>query len=308
MARIGVVFPGQGSQYVGMGKDFIDNFPEAKDIFEIGEEITKLPLFELCLKGPLDTLTKTIFCQPAIFTVNLLCWYVLKKNLKLDSYVFAGHSLGEYSAFTAAGVFSIEDGFYLVKRRAEIMEENSTKIKGAMFAIIGKSLSEVENLLENWENIEISNINSPSQIVVGGEKGEIEKFISYLTEQKVKGVLLKVSGAFHTKFMKDSEHILEKEIDKVTIRKQFFPVYCNFSGEKVKYEEIKKVLVKQITSPIRWVEVVNNMIRDGVEIFVEVGPKNVLSNLVKKISPSIVVLNVEDTKSLENTIGFLNKC
>lgn len=308
MRKIGILFPGQASQYVGMGKDFLERFPESSEILELGEKITGLPLIKLCLEGPIERLTETRVCQPAVFGVSLLCWKVLEEN-KLDFIPFrtAGHSLGEYTSLVASGVFSIEDGFSIVKKRAQAMDEVSKKIDGTMLAVLGKSLSEVKKILKDFKGIEISNINCHSQIVVGGKREHLETLYDYLRGNKIKAIFLKVSGAFHTSYMEKAVSVIESELEKVEIQDPLFPVYVNYSGERVeKKEYIKNSLLKQLVSSVKWINIIENMVRDGVEVFIEVGPGKILKGLVEKIVSSVPVFNVENTKSLKNTVDYLN--
>lgn len=300
--KFSAVFPGQASQYIGMGREFIEDIPECADVIKKGEDITALPLMTKIMQGPMEELTKTLICQPAVFAVNLVCWYAMRKK-GLYPFSVAGHSLGEYSALVASEVISIEDGFYLVKRRAEIMDEISSNMNGGLMAVIGLPLQEVEPLLDGYKGISVANINSYKQIVVGGNIEDLENFASFLKTRKTKGVMLKVSGAFHTSFMKEASSLLAAEIEKITFKNPVIPVYLNFSGEKAKdKEEIKKGLIQQMYSPVRWVDIVENINKDeGNILFVEVGPKTVLKKLIEGILSEVKVLNIEDKASLDNT-------
>ncbi len=305
--KIGIVFPGQASQYIGMGKEIIDENKRYIEILEKGEKITGLSLIEKIFNGPIEDLTKTLYCQPAVFGVSLICWQYFSEKTQITPYSFAGHSLGEYTALCASGVFSIEEGFYLVKKRAEIMDKISEKVNGTLLAIIGISIKDVEKIIEEY-NLEISNINSYTQIVVGGKKEELEKLNNFLKDKKIKGIFLKVSGPFHTKFMKDGVELLKKEMEKIEFKNPKFPVYMNFSGQKtMDKEEIKEGLLKQLYSPVRWVEIIENMKKDGIECFVEIGPKNVLKKLIETIIPGIPSFNIENPLTLNNFILFLKE-
>lgn len=296
--KIGIIFPGQGSQYAGMAADFIET-AEAKHILKTAEQITRLPLKKLCLQGPEEQLVRTLICQPAVLAADLICWEALRPHLR-GTFALAGHSLGEYAALVAAGVLSVVDAFRLVSVRARAMEEQSCQTQGGMLAIIGRSLEEVRQLTGNFAGIEISNINAPSQIVVGGPSTAIELLETYLREQKIKAIRLKVSGSFHTSLMKPVAGLLEKELSSVSLKPFQYPVFLNFTGRKATgLEEIRKAIVQQSYSPVRWVEIVQAMAEDGVNLFIEVGPKTVLSGLVAKILPGICVWHVEDRKSLE---------
>lgn len=308
MKNFSVVFPGQASQYIGMGKEFIANIPACADIIKKGEDITSIPLMKKIMDGPIEELTRTLICQPAVFAVNMVCWQALT-NKGLFPVAVAGHSLGEYSALVASKTISIEDGFYLVKRRAEIMDEISLRIDGTLMAIIGLSLEEVESLLKDFNGISVANINSSRQIVVGGYKKDLENLSSFLRERKIKGIMLNVSGPFHTSFMQEASSLLEEEIAKITFKNPEIPIYLNFSGERTTdKEEIKRGLVKQIYSPVKWVTIIENMIKDtGNNIFIEVGPKTVLKRLIEGFIPEAKVFNVEDMISLDNTLKGLTE-
>ncbi len=304
--KFAVVFPGQASQYVGMGKDFIDKIPGCEEIINTGEKITSLPLMEKIVNGPMEELTRTLICQPAIFGVSMICWNVFKKEGFFPCSM-AGHSLGEYSALAASEVISIEAGYHIIKKRAQIMDEISRSIDGGLLAIIGLQLTDVENLLQDFPDIEISNINSRTQIVVGGKREKIKQFNSFLRGRKIKGIELNVSGPFHTSLMKKASRMLEDEIEKIDFNVPEIPIYLNYSGRRTTdVEEIKEGLVKQICSPVRWVETVENILLDEeIKVFVEIGPKRVLKKLIEGIIPEAQVLNVENFTSLTNTIERL---
>jgi len=304
--KFSAVFPGQASQYIGMGKEFIESIPGCADIIKKGEDITSLPLMQKIMDGPIEDLTRTLICQPAVFAINMVCWYALADKGLYPACV-AGHSLGEYSALVVSKTISLEDGFYLVKRRAEIMDELSLKVDGGLMAVIGLSVEEVETLLNNFEGISIANINSSKQVVVGGQKKNLEEFNSFLKTKKIKGIMLNVSGPFHTPFMKEASLLLEQEIKKVSFKDPEIPIYLNYSGKRTTdREEIKKGLIQQIYSPVRWVSIIKNITEDaGDIIFVEVGPKTVLKRLIEGIIPEAKVLNVENFSSLEITLKEL---
>ncbi len=306
MKKFAVVFPGQASQYVGMGKDFMENVPGCADIMRAGEEITGLPLMEKIINGPMEELTRTLICQPAIFGISMICWHAFREKGLLPCSA-AGHSLGEYSALAASGAMSVEVGFHAVRERARIMDEISRKSDGGLLAVLGLEVREVENLLKEFPQIEVSNVNSPAQVVVGGRKTELEKFNSFLNERKLKGIMLNVSGPFHTSLMKEASGMLESEITGTGFKDPEIPVYLNYSGSRTTdSDEIRRGLIRQIFSRVRWVETVENMYRDEKpEAFVEVGPKKVLKKLIEAIVPGIPVFNVEDNASLADTMAML---
>ncbi len=306
MKRFAAVFPGQASQYVGMGRDFVENVPGCADIIRTGEKITGLPLMDRIIDGPIEELTRTLICQPAIFGISMVCLHAFAAK-GFSPCTVAGHSLGEYSALAASGGISIEDGYRIVAKRARIMDEISQNSGGGLLAVLGLPLREVENLLGDFPGIEISNVNSPVQVVVGGKKEELEKFSAFLKEKKFKGIMLNVSGPFHTSLMKKASEMLEPEIAGIAFNEPAIPVYLNWSGRRTTdKDEIKKGLAKQIFSPVRWVETIENMVSDDKpEVFVEVGPKKVLKKLIESIISGAVVLNVEDTASMSDTMDRL---
>ncbi|MCM8802564.1 MAG: ACP S-malonyltransferase, partial [Candidatus Omnitrophica bacterium] len=293
--KISVVFPGQASQYVGMGKEIIEENSKYREILEIGEKITGLPIIEKIYNGPIEELTRTLYCQPSVFGISLVCWKYFKDKTEITPFCLAGHSLGEYTGLCVGSVFSIEEGFYLVKRRAQIMDEVSQKVDGSLLAILGISLRDVEEIIRNFNEVEVSNINSYTQIIVGGPKSELEKLEKYLKGKRIKSIFLKVSGPFHTKYMKQASEEMKKEIEKINFKNSEVPIYLNYSAKKtVDKEEIKDGLLKQFYSSVRWIEIIENMVKDGVDCFVEIGPKNVLKKLIESIFPDIPSFNIEN--------------
>ncbi|MCM8785362.1 MAG: ACP S-malonyltransferase [Candidatus Omnitrophica bacterium] len=303
--KISVVFPGQASQYVGMGKEIIEENSKYREILEIGEKITGLPIIEKIYNGPIEELTRTLYCQPSVFGISLVCWKYFKDKTEITPFCLAGHSLGEYTGLCVGSVFSIEEGFYLVKRRAQIMDEVSQKVDGSLLAILGISLRDVEEIIRNFNEVEVSNINSYTQIIVGGPKSELEKLEKYLKGKRIKSIFLKVSGPFHTKYMKQASEEMKKEIEKINFKNSEVPIYLNYSAKKtVDKEEIKDGLLKQFYSSVRWIEIIENMVKDGVDCFVEIGPKNVLKKLIESIFPDIPSFNIENQKTFKEFYSF----
>jgi [acyl-carrier-protein] S-malonyltransferase len=307
MDRVGLVFPGQASQYVGMGQDFFSEIEQCKDILAKGEELTGLPLTEKITSGPIEELTRTLICQPAVFATSLVCWEALKKKLDFIPFAVGGHSLGEYTALVVSGTITMEDAFIIVKKRAEIMDEISGQVDGALLAVIGEPIDVVESMVKKFEGIEIANINSPSQIVIGGSKNNLQKIYAYLRKNKIKAVFLKVSGPFHTSLMKEAGKKLACELDKIEFQNPQIPLYVNALGTRVSDKEtVRDALIKQLYSPVKWIDNITNMKADGTNVFLEVGPKNVLKKLLEKIIPGTVVLNVENKETLQNTVEILS--
>ncbi len=305
--KITVVFPGQASQYVEMGKEFIESVPECADIIREGERITALPLMEKILKGPMEELTRTLICQPAVFAVSMVCWHMLKKT-GVAPFAFAGHSLGEYSALVASGTITLDEGFFIVKKRALIMDEISAKADGTMLAVLGMKLTDLEHVLKDFPDVEIANINSDAQVVVGGKRKELEKFNLYLRQKKVKGILLNVSGPFHTSLMGKAGELLSTELDKLDFKDPETPLYLNYSGQKaIDGRDVKEGLVKQMSSPVKWLDIIKSIAAEENNVFVEVGPKKVLKKIIEGIVPGAVVFNVEDNGSLNTLIEYLKQ-
>ncbi|MCM8759785.1 MAG: ACP S-malonyltransferase [Candidatus Omnitrophica bacterium] len=303
--KYGAVFPGQGSQYVGMGKDLYQNFRIVKEIYDIGSCVCGFDIASVCFEGPIERLTDTEICQVCLFALSLACWSVFYDEFSLMPIFAAGHSLGEYTALTCAGAFSIEDAFLLVAKRAKYMKEATLKNPGAMVAVIGKTLEEVKTLIGKFENLYISNINTPEQVVIGGGKEAVNLFIKTCEEKKVRCIPLNVSGAFHTPLMRYAADLLSEEIDKINVSACNFPVYANYNGKEISQpEEIKAALKKQMLSTVQWVEAMKSAVKK-VNLIIEFGPKKVLSGLIKKIEPSISISNVEDLQSLNRTFEVM---
>jgi [acyl-carrier-protein] S-malonyltransferase len=301
--KVGLLFPGQGSQYVGMGKSLYESYTAAREIFEIGKDVTGIDIASVCFDGPIEQLTETSVCQVAIFAVSIAAWRVLFENLTVCPVFGAGHSLGEYSAHAAAGTFSIRDGFALVARRAKFMKEASRKNPGAMVAVIGRTLDEVSAMVAGLAGVTISNVNTNDQIVVGGTIPALSEFSALCARTKVKVIPLKVSGAFHTPLMEPARELLHRELESIPMKAPAFPVYANCSGELLsETESIRQALVTQIVRPVLWTKIVEDFRRKNGVFLVELGPKQVLRNLVKKIAPELEVCNIEDRDSLLETI------
>ncbi|HXK45508.1 MAG TPA: ACP S-malonyltransferase, partial [bacterium] len=303
--RIGVVFPGQGSQYVGMGKDLYQNYGIVVEIFNTGSKICGFDIAQMCFEGSIEKLTKTEVCQVCVFAICYAAWKVFQQEFPVIPLFAAGHSLGEYNAFTAAGAFSPEDAFNLVSMRARFMKDATVQNPGGMIAVLGKTLTEIESIVNLLKDVYISNINAPGQIVLGGTKQGIEALSKWCDENHVKYVALNVSGAFHTPLMEPAAQLLGKEIDNMKISECKFPVYANVNGEPViEPDKIRDALKKQIVSSVQWVKTIES-VKDSVDCIVELGPKRVLSGLIKKIVPDMMVMNIEDMSSLKKTIEIL---
>lgn len=312
MSKIALMFPGQGSQYVGMGKDLYDNNPKAKEIIDLAGDELKQIIFE----GPEENLKLTKHTQPAIFIVSMAAFEVFKEKTDMSKYQFvsAGHSLGEYSALCAAGFFSIQDGLAMVRARGEFIQQASEANPGTMAAIIGLEKLVVEELCrkaaKETEGIcEAVNYNSPGQIVVAGTIEAVQKAIELANASgAAKSVVLNVSGPFHSSLMAGAADNMGKELEKYNFNNPAFAAYTNCDAElTADASMVKDKLVKQIKSPVKWDESVQNMIIAGTEKFIEIGPGKVLSGLLRRIDRSKKALNIEDSASLEKTLQELNK-
>ena len=306
MSKIAYVFPGQGAQAVGMGKDLYDNFNEAKEVFEKANTALGFDIKALCFDGPIEELKKTAITQPAIFTMSIAAYAILKSKGKKPSLV-AGHSLGEYSAICAAQGLSFEDAVRLLHLRGKFMQEAVPEGQGAMAAVLGLSsqvIVEVCKTASSVGPVEAANFNSPDQTVISGSKEGVEEAAKLLKEKGAKRVIpLQVSAPFHCSLMKPAADKLAIELNKTRFNNVIFPLVANVLASEVSEgNKIRNLLIEQVTSSVRWTESVIHMTNAGVSTFVEIGPGKVLSGLIKKISPSAMVYNVEDVKSLEGVL------
>ena len=302
-----VLFPGQGSQYVGMGSDFYEKFDLVKKIFKTVDESLGFSISKIILNGPEKELKLTQNTQPAIMTVGVSIFSVLNQEFGFnlnDAKFFAGHSLGEYTALVCGGSLTIEKAAYLLNERGKSMQDAVPPGQGAMMAILGMTIDEVEeeiNLLSMENTCEIANDNSNTQIVVSGKKKNIENLNENLKKKKKKGILLPVSAPFHCSLMKKAAKNMKSKIENTNFVKSKPNIISNVTAkEEGDINKIKPLLVDQITSRVRWRESVNYMIRQGVTDFLEIGPGRVLSGLVKKINRDVKISNVDTIKDVKN--------
>ena len=300
-----VLFPGQGSQYVGMGSDFYERFESVKKVFETVDKTLGFSLSELILNGPETELKLTQNTQPAIMTIGVSVFNVLNQQFNLnlnDSRFFAGHSLGEYTALVCAGALNIERAAYLLHERGKAMQEAVPIGEGAMTAILGMTIDEVEkeiNLLPKDGICEIANDNSNAQVVVSGTKKIIEILNENLKKKKKKGIILPVSAPFHSSLMKKASESMKDKIENTNFLKPKPSIISNVTAkEEDNVNKIGTLLVDQITSRVRWRESVDYMIKKGVTNFIEIGPGKVLSGLVKKINKEVKVSNINSVNDI----------
>ena len=302
-----VLFPGQGSQYVGMGSDFYKKFDSTKFFFEIVDKTLGFSLSNIIFNGPEAELKLTQNTQPAIMTVGVCIFNVLNQEFGLNlnnAKFFAGHSLGEYTALVCGGSLSIERAAYLLHERGKSMQDAVHPGQGSMLAILGMSVDEVEkeiNLLPKGETCEIANDNSNSQVVVSGKKTAIEILSENLKKKRKKGILLPVSAPFHCSLMKKAAENMKDKIENTNFLKPKPNIISNVTAtEEVDVNRIKPLLIDQITSRVRWRESVDYMIKQGVKDFLEIGPGKVLSGLVKKINRNVKILNINSIEDIKN--------
>lgn len=306
--KTAIVFPGQGSQYVGMGLDLTQNSDYAKKLYQKADEILGFKLSEICFNGPLETLKETRYTQPALFVHSVLLYDMIKE--KTEPIATAGHSVGEYAALYAAGVFSFEDGLKLVSLRGQLMFQSGIEQPGTMFAVIGLDDEKVEAICKeitengNGEVVVPANYNSPGQLVVSGSRDLLRNSAPKFKEAGAKMVKeLVVSGAFHSPLLESSSEKLAEAINKTHFLDAKFPIYLNVTSNPERDSQIiKQALIEQLTSPVKWSQIMTNMNRDGIKSFVEVGAGNVLQGLLKRTLSGIEIAGIDTYESYQNFI------
>ena len=304
-----VIFPGQGSQSVGMAKNLYENHIYIKELFDKADEILGYKISNVIFDGPSEILNNTENTQPAIFLVSYSIFEIIKRETDinlLNAKYFAGHSLGEYSALSAAAAISFETTIKLLKLRGKSMQSAVSEGSGGMVAVLGSEIDKIQNIIKlNSDTYEcfIANDNSNGQIVISGENKHLDLFMEDLKKQSIKNIKLPVSAPFHCKLMKEATNIMKNEIIKTDLKKPLVPIISNVtSNEENNPNEIKKLLIEQIEKPVRWRESIINMINYGSEKFIEIGPGKVLSGLVKRIDRNVDLIqvnNIDDINDLK---------
>jgi [acyl-carrier-protein] S-malonyltransferase len=307
--KIAFVFPGQGAQYAGMGREVSEKFPVARRVFEESDAALDFPLSRLCFEGPEEELKLTENTQPAILTTSICLSRILEdKGIRPD--FVAGHSLGEYSALVAAGSLKLTDAVSLVRRRGRYMQEAVPVGEGAMAALLGLDLRAVHAVCERAAQGQVvspANLNSPGQIVIAGNREAVERAVPLAKEAGAKrAILLQVSAPFHCALLKPAEDRLAVDLEKISFSDLGCALVTNVDAQPIRTgDEARSALKRQVSRPVRWEESVRRLLDEGVKTFVEVGPGKVLLGLIRSIDKSVTMLNVEDEKSVENTLSAL---
>ncbi|HEU5245571.1 MAG TPA: ACP S-malonyltransferase [Candidatus Udaeobacter sp.] len=298
--KIALLFAGQGAQVVGMGRDLAEQFPTAADLFQKADEVLRRKLSEIAWNGPIEELTKTSNCQPALFVHGLACLSVLRElagNFPIGG--AAGLSLGEMTAHAGAGTFDFEHGLKLVQRRGELMDEACEKTSGGMAALIGADENVVRQLAAD-EDVDVANINAPGQIVISGELAKVEAAVGVAKEYGVRrATMLNVAGAYHSRLMESAYEKLGAVLQHVPIEPPSFPVISNVTSEEVRTPiEIRRTLQDQVTGTVRWLDCMEHLAALGCNLFIELGPGGVLAGLLRRTRKDLDVISVSDADSL----------
>jgi [acyl-carrier-protein] S-malonyltransferase len=307
--RTAFVFPGQGSQSPGMGKELAANFPAARQVFEEADDALGFAISRLCFDGPAEDLQLTENTQPAILTVSVAAFRAMKEaGIAAPAFV-AGHSLGEYSALVAAGALSLSDAVRTVRVRGRYMQEAVPVGTGAMAAVIGGELGDIERICREASGNQvcsIANFNSPNQAVIAGSSEAVDRAIELLTGVAKRVIKLKVSAPFHCALMKPAQDRLAPDLERLSFNEPEIPVVTNVDARATRAPgELRDALVRQVSAPVRWLESMQLLVQQGIDTFVEAGPGKVLSGLMRQISRDVKTLNVEDAASLEATRAAL---
>ena len=309
MEKVGFIFPGQGAQAPGMGKDFFDEFEEARRVYSQANEIVGFDLAEVCFNGPADTLNSTVVSQPAILTTSLAILAVLRSRYGFDGIeasALGGLSLGEFTALASSGALGEKDAIRLVHRRGSFMQECCDNYAGTMAAVMGMNEEKIDSLCRRAGEhgvISIANLNCPGQIVVSGAKEAVKSLVEMVQESSARVVQLQVAGAFHSELMKEAGRKLESELANVDVKSPLAPVVANVDGEFSRTPaEIKVKLIRQVSSPVLWQKCMEKMISIGVSQFYEIGPGKVLAGLGRRINRDVRITSINSVNSLEKAL------
>jgi len=302
-----VIFPGQGSQIVGMGKEFYDKFDLVKNLFKEADNTLNFSISRLILEGPKEELDLTINTQPAIFLISYSIYNVINKEFNIDlskAKYFAGHSLGEYSALSCAGYLSFSDTLKILRIRGDAMQNSVPKGQGGMVAVLGSTVETIEKILKEKEKnfiVQIANDNSEGQIVLSGKLEDLDKLINVLKENSIKNIKLPVSAPFHCSLMSKATNIMNDELNKLNFTEGKNKLISNVTANEIaNTDELKDLLIKQIENRVRWRESVINMVNNDINHFIELGPGKVLSGLVKRINKKVKIDTINNQGDIES--------
>ena len=302
-----IIFPGQGSQIVGMGKEFFEKYEIVKKLFKEADETLEFSISKLILEGPKDDLDLTINTQPAIFLISYSIFQVIKENFNInlnEAKYFAGHSLGEYSALSCAGYLSFRETIKILRVRGDAMQNSMPKGEGSMLAVLGSKIEEVEKILKDKQNsfeAQVANDNSDGQIVLSGKTRDLQILSEFLKEKKIKNIKLPVSAPFHCSLMNKATEVMTKELQKIKFKPSKNILISNVTAEEISNtEDLKTLLINQIENRVRWRESILNMINKGVNQFIEIGPGKVLSGLVKRINKDVKISSINSQSDIES--------
>ena len=302
-----VIFPGQGSQIVGMGKEFFEKHEIVKKLFKEADEILGFGLSKIILEGPKDELDLTVNTQPAIFLISYSIFQVVKEDFNVnlnEAKYFAGHSLGEYSALSCAGYLNFSETIKILRTRGDAMQNSVPKGEGGMLAVLGSKIEDVERILSDNQNnfmAQIANDNSDGQIVLSGRTKDLQILSEFLKDNKIKNIKLPVSAPFHCSLMSKATMVMTKELQKINFKQSKNILISNVTAEEISnIEDLKHLLINQIEKRVRWRESILNMINKGVNQFIEIGPGKVLSGLVKRINKDVKISSINSQSDIES--------
>ena len=302
-----VIFPGQGSQIVGMGKEFFDKHDIVKKLFKEADETLEFDLSKLILEGPKDELDLTANTQPAIFLISYSIFQVVKEDFNINlnqAKYFAGHSLGEYSALSCAGYLNFSETIKILRVRGYAMQNSMPKGEGGMLAVLGSKIEEVEKILKDNQNnfeAQIANDNSDGQIVISGKTKDLQTLSEYLKDNKIKNIKLPVSAPFHCNLMNKATKVMTDELQKINFKQSNNTLISNVTADEISnIKDLKSLLINQIEKRVRWRESILKMINKGVSEFIEIGPGKVLSGLVKRINKDVKISSINSQSDIES--------